>query len=148
MSFFGGPTLTSFNPGDPAAASITGLLDAPPVHTYATEMLALDLVGLPFGARIRESPTLPSLGGHTIVDTPPSGYQIDSFFDVFTELSLDGGATWFPSTGSIHLVTPEPGSLTLLACAASLLICWRCRRAAWLRSRLVDKACDLGVGHR
>lgn len=130
MSFFGGPTLTSFNLGDTAAASITGLLDAPPVHTYATEMLALDLVGLPSGARIRESPTLASTGGHTIVDTPPSGFQIYSFFDVFTELSLDGGATWIPATGSVHLVNPEPGSLALVASAGALLICRRRRRAA------------------
>jgi hypothetical protein len=130
MSFFGGPTLTSFNPGDSAAASITGLVDAPPLHTYATEMLSLDLVGLPFGAWIRESPTLVSTGGHTIVDTPPSGFQISSFFDVFTELSLDGGASWTPATGPVHLVNPEPSSLILLASAGALLISRHRRRAA------------------
>jgi len=120
MSFFGGPTLPDFSPGDTAAASITGLVDAPPLHTYATEMLALDLVGLPFGARIRESPTRPSLGGHTVVGAGP--YQIDSFFDVFTELSLDGGATWIPSTDSVHIINPEPGSLALLIGAAPLVL--------------------------
>ena len=118
MSFFGGPTLISFNPGDLASARITGLLDAPPTHTYATEMLSLNLVGLPFGAMIRESPTLPSSGGHTIVDSGLGVFQINSFFDVFTELSLDGGATWTPATGSVHIQNPEPGSLSLLATAA------------------------------
>lgn len=127
MSFFGGPTLPSFNPGEPAAASITGLADAPPLHTYHTEMLSLDLGGLPFGAMIRESPTLASTGGHTIVDTPP--FQITSFFDVFTELSLDGGATWIPATGPVHIQNPEPGSLALVVCAAPL-ICRRRHRAA------------------
>src|SRR5262245_53219495 len=62
MSFFGGPTLSSFNPGQAAAASIRGTLDAPPLHTYDTEMLTLSLTGLPSGAMIRESPTLPSMG--------------------------------------------------------------------------------------
>ena len=123
MSFFGGPTVMSTTPGDPASAKITGLLDAPPLHTYATEMLALNLGGLPSGAMIRESPTLASPGGHTIKDTTPSGpYTIDSFFDVFTELSLDGGATWTPATGPVHIQNPEPGSLALLASAAALLI--------------------------
>ena len=131
MSFFGGPTLMSFNAGDTAAASITGLLDAPPLHTYATEMLALNLGGLPFGAMIRESPTLASTGGHTIMDPPPAGiYHIDSFFDVFTELSLDGGASWIPSTGPVHIVNPEPASLSLLAVVAAPLLCRRYRRVA------------------
>jgi len=130
MSFFGGPTLTSTNPGQSAAASITGLVDAPPLHTYHTEMLALNLGGLPFGAMIRESPTLASTGGHTITDAPPSGFHIDSFFDVFTELSLDGGATWVPSTGSVHIQNPEPSSVALLASVAAPLICRRRRRTA------------------
>src|SRR5437899_936872 len=123
MSFFGGPTLPSFNPGDTAAASITGLLDAPPLHTYSTEMLALNLGGLPFGAMIRESPTLASTGGHAIQDPPPAGFRIDSFFDVFTELSLDGGASWIPATGPVHIQNPEPGSLALLVSTAVPLLC-------------------------
>src|SRR3954454_18565022 len=39
MSFFGGGTLPSFNAGDASSARITGVLDAPPLHTYVTEML-------------------------------------------------------------------------------------------------------------
>ncbi len=44
-------------------------------------------------------------------------YHIDSFFDVFTELWLDGGATSLPSAGaaSVNLAPlPEPGTVTLL----------------------------------
>ncbi len=127
MSFFGGPTLLSSNV-DVASASITGLADDPPFHFYATEMLSLNLTGLPFGAQIRESPTLASTGNHSITDVP-GGYVIDSFFDVFTELSLDGGATWFPSTGPMHIENPEPTALGLLAVAVPF-ICRRSRRRA------------------
>lgn len=128
MSFFGGPTTPSFNAGIVAAASITGTLDAPPLHAYDTEMLALNLTGLPLGAIIRESPTIASTGKHTIVGGGP--YTIDSFFDVFTELSLDGGATWTPATASVHIHNPEPGSLAVLASAGAMLICRRRQRTA------------------
>ena len=49
-------------------------------------------------------------------------FKIDSFFDIFTELSLDNGASWLPSTdnqnqpasGRVTLIVPEPGTLALL----------------------------------
>ena len=47
-------------------------------------------------------------------------YHIDSFFDVFTELSLDGGRIGIPSPGlptRVNLVTPEPSSVVLVALA-------------------------------
>jgi hypothetical protein len=68
--------------------------------------------------RIRESPTLPSLGQTRITDIGGGRYHIDSFFDVFTELSFDGGANWFPSTGATRVnLVPEPSSIVLLALA-------------------------------
>ena len=66
-----------------------------PTRFFDTEMLQLDISGGPL--MIRESPTLPSLGRTAITDLGGM-YRIDSFFDVFTELSLDGGQTWLPST--------------------------------------------------
>src|SRR6185295_11164690 len=79
--------------------------------TFQTEMLSMNLSGnSPVGPfMIRESPTLQSLGA---TNTTPVGGQflINSFFDVFTELSLDGGQSWMPSTtgpGHVTLV-PEP----------------------------------------
>jgi hypothetical protein len=85
-------------------------------------MLSMNLSGgsLPPGAMIRESPTLPSLGQTTVTDIGGGLYQIDSFFDVFTELSLDGGQTWMPSTsGPGHVVlqpaVPEPTGVVLFA---------------------------------
>jgi hypothetical protein len=88
---------------------------------YDTEMLGLNLSGgaLPAGVMIRESPTLHSTGQTIITDNGNGIYQIESFFDVFTELSLDGGNSWFPDMdGPAHMVlkqnTPEPSSLILL----------------------------------
>jgi hypothetical protein len=89
-----------------------------PLGIFQTEMLQLNINGLPGGAMIRESPTLPSLGQTDISDVGGGFYRIDSFFDVFTELSLDGGQTWIPSTGSGHVQlagrVPEPGTMGML----------------------------------
>jgi hypothetical protein len=105
------------------AAGPDGFIFEPRV--YQTEMLMLNLQGQvlsqPF--MIRESPTLASPGVTTtqdmcpLCDPPFVRYQISSFFDVFTELSIDGGATWVPSPSSVRLVqTPEPASFLLLLC--------------------------------
>ena len=100
--------------------------------TFATEMLQLDLQGSVPGLgafMIRESPTKQSTGQVTITQLPGGQFQIDSFFDVFTELSTDGGATWMVGSDSIahsqagiatsgHVElqpAPEPTSITLLA---------------------------------
>jgi PEP-CTERM motif len=90
---------------------------------YNTEMLSLNLTGdypgpggpIPF--IIRESPTLASTGEHSRTPLSDGTFKIDSFFDVFTELSLDGGQTFIPASGPVHLdlteVTPEPASIVL-----------------------------------
>jgi hypothetical protein len=86
--------------------------------TFNTEMLALSLSGTsPFGPyMVRESPTLATLGQTSITNIGGGLYHIDSFFDVFTELSLDGGNSWIPSDTSTHVVLePEPASAGLLA---------------------------------
>jgi PEP-CTERM motif len=91
--------------------------------TFDVEMLSMSLTGGPL--MIRESPTRASTGKTSITQIGPSLYHIDSFFDVFTELSLDGGATWMPSNmgsdGQSHPTRvylggiPEPASIALLA---------------------------------
>jgi hypothetical protein len=87
--------------------------------TFDTEMLSMNLSGIsPLGPfMIRESPTLPSTGVTSITDIGGGLYRIDSFFDVFTELSIDGGGTWMPSNNGAGHVTlvPEPTSMSLLA---------------------------------
>ena len=94
--------------------------------TFDTEMLSMSLSGGP--AMIRESPSKASTGKTSIIPLGPGGtgpYHIDSFFDVFTELSLDGGTSWMPSNmgsdGQSHPTRvylggiPEPASFVLLA---------------------------------
>jgi hypothetical protein len=91
--------------------------------TFDTEMLSMSLTG--GGVMIRESPTRASTGKTTITPIGGGMYHIDSFFDVFTELSLDGGTTWLPSNmgsdGQSHPTRvylggiPEPASAVLLA---------------------------------
>jgi hypothetical protein len=50
------------------------------------------------GVMFRESPTLSSTGTNTYKPVS-NGYMIDSFFDVFLEMSTNGGETWQPVTG-------------------------------------------------
>ena len=80
---------------------------------FHTEMLSMSLnVGL---VMIRESPTLPSLGQTSITSLGGGLYRIDSFFDVFTELSMDGGQTWIPADGPVRVQAfdPQTGSFML-----------------------------------
>ncbi|MDP1834964.1 MAG: hypothetical protein Q8K75_03450 [Chlamydiales bacterium] len=87
---------------------------------FATEVLSLNLVG--GGILIRESPILASLGQTEVTNIGGGLFRIDSFFDVFTELSLDGGATWLPSDGPtrVTLVLPEPATYLVLASLLAL----------------------------
>src|SRR5262249_29938883 len=52
-------------------------------------------------------PTLQSTGQTKITSLGGGGFRIDSFFDVFTETSTDGGASWSPSSGSSHLAAVQ-----------------------------------------
>jgi hypothetical protein len=64
---------------------------------------------------IRESPTKASGGSH-LCPAPGGGYMIDSFFDIYTEVSTDGGQNWSLSAQSARIDgLPEPATLSLLA---------------------------------
>jgi hypothetical protein len=82
---------------------------------------------LPPNVMIRESPTLDSTGRSTCtaLTGPSGGYEIESFFDVYTEITLDGGQTWYPSIDSapMHMTgTPEPATLSLLVLGGLALL--------------------------
>jgi hypothetical protein len=77
---------------------------------FDTEMLQLDVhggggIGLPNMFMLRESPSRPSKGMTTIRESPSLSqpYGVDSFFDVFTEISIDGGQTWSQSIEPTHV---------------------------------------------
>jgi hypothetical protein len=117
--------MVSVNGGPAQPILMTGPVDtvaygrAPgQLGTFDTEMLSMSLTGGP--VMIRESPTKASTGKTSIADIGGGMYHIDSFFDVFTELSLDGGTTWLPKSGlrgtRVNLGgVPEPASVMLMA---------------------------------
>ena len=57
----------------------------------------------------RESPTLRSTGVTTRENlcpmclSPVTYWRISSFFDVFAEVSMNGGSTWTPGGSAIHI---------------------------------------------
>jgi hypothetical protein len=126
VSINGGPSFPIHMEG-PVETNAYGRTAPGQPGTFQTEMIAMSLTGVA-GTQtvmIRESPTLPSLG-ITSIQPAGSGYAIDSFFDVFTELSLDGGTNWIPNSaptsygppGSTHVdLVPEPASFLLAAMA-------------------------------
>ncbi len=77
--------------------------------------------GLPAGVKIRQSTMSPSLGQTRIYPTP-GGYWISSFFDVYTELSLDNGLTWAPASSPAHVeLRPDPALITPAAAPRPVL---------------------------
>jgi hypothetical protein len=119
---FSGPTVFTGS----MSVIIFGRTSNSETGTFNTEMVALSLTD-PFGAIVRESPTLASLGSTSI--TPEGGaFRIGSFFDIFPELSIDGGQNFIPEDGGpngpVHIElaeTPEPASWMLLCAGAGLL---------------------------
>lgn len=112
------------------------------VKEYSNELVSLeipmfDLMGMDILLREDQDDDKKSTGMTTIKDLGGGLFRIDSFFDVFTELSLDHGRTWNdcivpagqPACGRVVLV-PEPGTLALVG-AAFALLGWagRCRPA-------------------
>jgi hypothetical protein len=96
VSINGGP-LTPFNGPANTTVKVDFNHQAGATRYFDTEMLQLDLNG-GGGVLVRESPTKQSTGKTAITDVGGGQFRIDSFFDVFTELSVDGGQTWHPST--------------------------------------------------
>src|SRR5205807_7659323 len=79
---------------------------------FDTEMTGLTLSGLPGGLMFRASPTEHSRGATQSSSSATGGaFQIHSFFDIFPEISLDGGASWSPATNGpvrMHLTDNAP----------------------------------------
>lgn len=120
----------------PVTTIVFGLAAGGGTGSFDTEMLSLDLtMNLPGGSplMLRESPTLRSTGKTTITQNADATYHIGSFFDVFTELSIDGGQTWTPSTGSTRVVLgpiPEPMTGAMFGLGLAGLLALRAARRA------------------
>jgi hypothetical protein len=93
-----------------------------PTKYYSTEMLQLEIDS--GGIMLYESPTLASVGTTTVTDYGDGTYGVDSFFDVFLELSFDGGQSWLPASNAVYITTvlPEPATLSLLALGGMALL--------------------------
>jgi hypothetical protein len=113
-----------------SASDVLALSGEIPNGAWDVELLAMELTGELMGMDgsvtgiIRESPTLASLGRHVLTPLPDGGLHIGSFFDVFFELSLDGGP-FVPADGPMRLditaIVPEPVTMTLLGTAIAAL---------------------------
>lgn len=79
---------------------------------------------------LRESPIQASTGFTEITPDGSGGYDITSFFDVFFEITSNGGITWIPANASVHIGIPEPSSLLALVVGISGVVgtAWRKRR--------------------
>lgn len=113
-----GPSIP-FTLNGPVETHVFGKDPTDTTGSWSTEMVSMSLSGNIGGnpVMIRESPTQPSTGQVSVIDIGGGQFRIDSFFDVWTELSLDGGSTWIPSASSTRmvLVVPEPASFALVA---------------------------------
>jgi hypothetical protein len=134
VSIDGGGSWMSVTMSGPVTTMVNNYVSGQ-LGTFQTEILGMSLSanvgGMP--VMIRESPTLSSTGRVSVEEGGGGGggggYRIESFFDVFTELSVDGGMTWYPDTEGPGRMTlcPEPASLVLLALGGLAML--RRRRA-------------------
>ncbi len=93
--------------------------------TFIAEITSVACTGSigPVSGIIRESPNLATMGQFSIVDLGGGLYEIDSFFDLYTELSVLGGPFVPDSNGPHHMVlVPEPATLMLLLLPAAAMI--------------------------
>lgn len=106
--------------------------------TFNTEMLSMNLSG--GGVLLRESPTQASTGQTTITDIGGGLYAIDSFFDIWLEISYDNGLNWSaqlasPTTGQAftHVElqpVPVPAAAWLFGSGLMGLVAWGKRKNA------------------
>src|SRR5436190_7909445 len=111
VSVDGGTTFNPFSAPAAVTVKVDSTSDVGSSRFFDTEMLQLDISGgtLPAGVMFRESPTKASLGRTSVRQDPATGQNyISSFFDVFTELSTDGGASWSPQTNHSGDVSLPP----------------------------------------
>jgi hypothetical protein len=95
--------------------------------TYSMQMTQLNASGGAGSFYLRVSPTQPTLGRHTI-GPDPRGYRISSFFDVFTELSLDN-VNWYSANAPMRVLASippaVPGSMFASRIGNNVVVQWQ-----------------------
>src|SRR5262249_36408125 len=126
ISMDGGASFQQFAAPAHVSVLVNSSQDSGSTRFFNTEMLSLSLSGGPWpgGVMWREGPTLASIG-RTSVRPTPGDYRIGSFFDIFTEISTDGGTSWSPSVtapGTMGLNPPASNNCPPLAisCPANI----------------------------
>jgi hypothetical protein len=100
---------------------VLGRTSATETGDWPTELLSLLLNGSVLGHTLTVTldPSFQSAGGASIDPIAGERYRIDSFFDVFVELSLDTPIPLTAELGPIHVEAvqrvPEPSSIALIA---------------------------------
>ena len=103
--------ITYFGCGSPTA-----------VGTFTSRITSIDFTGMFAGHTIEAmlNPANPTLGVTSVTELGGGKFRIDSFFDVYARLSIDGGPFVDGPVRHAELV-PEPG--TLLLGAGGLILC-------------------------
>lgn len=87
--------------------------------TFTSTMTEFDPTGTFHGIathtiEIVLNPVMTSSGPRTVAPVE-SNFKVNSFFDVFADVSLDGGPFMPAPSSRTFTLTPEPGSISLLA---------------------------------
>jgi hypothetical protein len=101
----GGQTFSDATATGDVVVRMTGVKNDGTSQFFDTEMLSLNLSGgtLPGGVRIRESPTIQSLGRATGRFAENGATLASSFFDVNVEVSTNNGVNFSPASQPIRV---------------------------------------------
>ncbi|MGQ0701863.1 MAG: hypothetical protein ACT4PM_01870 [Gemmatimonadales bacterium] len=101
------PSMVTYPLGLPAAMAerITFAELRGSSRVFDTELTKFELGGgsLPANILIRESPDRRSVGRTTITALAGGQHRIETYYDVWLELSLDGGRSWNPAQASVRM---------------------------------------------
>ncbi|MDB6035833.1 MAG: exported protein of unknown function, partial [Verrucomicrobiales bacterium] len=127
LSLNGGQSWSPVTAVANAAVQLASSMDANGTRFFNTEMLTLNIGGgtLPQGVLFRESPSKASLGRTSLKTNPASGQTLmESFFDIFTEVTVDGGQNWNAAVtipGTVG-VTPNPIAAFTIYCPSNMTV--------------------------
>jgi len=75
------------------------------VTTYDTELVTFELqgTGMPSGVMVRESTARASTGVTTVTAVSGGESRVETFYDVWLDISLDGGRTWTQADNAVRM---------------------------------------------